>query len=993
MSDPGDPPIPPASGRHGGPRLYSLAADAGMRQASLLDGLLVERFAFRDQVSQGFVLEAHLLTERAGHPVHALLGEPVQLQSRLADGRTHVRSGLVSAVQHLGGDGGFTRFRVTLEPWVFRLRQRRHSRVWQDKTLMQVVDELLAPYRPQAAWSWGDAQDHLGDHLAQGPQGGLLPYCVQYRESDFGFMQRLLAQHGIGWRVQAETAAAADPSAGGIGHRLVFFADSRFTPQDPTSACGAGGEGIRFHRAGPTETQDTLQALMPQRHLASCGTTLLAWDHRRRQAVSGRAGAAVISAAARAGEARSDWMEDYQPSHLSVDAAALRGAEAQHLAQLRQQAHDTRAKRWLALGNVRSLTAGHWFAVTQFEQAGARPGDTRQAQDARRQFIALTVKGLGVNNLPRDPRRRPAPFGHALLRRLEDDAALCQLAEHCGHASRIEAQRRSVPWRPAAPGQPATAHGTQTAIVVGAAANTSPADGLEIHTDHLGRVKVRFHWQDGPLADPRADNRASCWLRVARPWAGTGMGLQRTPRIGDEVVVAFIGGQAHQPIVIGSVPSGRGEAGLAATPGGVAAEADVSALRQSHDHRPGAQGNRVANGRSPAWHGGAPGHAAPDADAQNNAAAMNGFKSKEWGALGFNQLVFDDTPGQLRTQLATTQHGTQLNLGHLVHQADNHRGSFRGLGFELRTDAFGAVRAQQGVLLSTYPATFTQGVPSSPAFDNAPGMALAKQAMTLAQAFNSAAESHHTVTLSSANGSVRANQCTLNPAQAPLQALHTALSGMASAQAFDRAQEDAQARRTTAAPGTLPHSADRVVALAGKAGLAMLAGQHLQWHTDDVLSLQANRDLQCAVGGQMRWHAAQGIGVLAGAVQAGEDTGAAGAGLTLVNDKGPLDIQAQAGDATVSAKTAVSIQSATAHIDWAAARSITLGTGAGARIVIDADGVRSECPGKLTVHAVSRSLEGPAGVDYPLSGLKSDGICLECLLRSAQRASPLVPRT
>ncbi len=78
------------------------------------------------------------------------------------------------------------------------------------------------------------------------------------------------------------------------------------------------------------------------------------------------------------------------------------------------------------------------------------------------------------------------------------------------------------------------------------------------------------------------------------------------------------------------------------------------------------------------------------------------MKSKELGANGFNRLLFDDTPGQLRVQLATTQHATQLNLGHNIHAADNHRGSYRGTGFELRTDAYGAIRATQGLLITSY---------------------------------------------------------------------------------------------------------------------------------------------------------------------------------------------------------------------------------------------------------------------------------------------------
>ncbi|MBK1613885.1 hypothetical protein CKO44_10430, partial [Rubrivivax gelatinosus] len=61
-----------------------------------------------------------------------------------------------------------------------------------------------------------------------------------------------------------------------------------------------------------------------------------------------------------------------------------------------------------------------------------------------------------------------------------------------------------------------------------------------------------------------------------------------------------------------------------------------------------------------------------------------------------------------------------------AHQADNHRGSFRGLGFELRTDAWGAIRAAQGILLTTY------GQPeAAPAGDNAAGLALVKQLATL----------------------------------------------------------------------------------------------------------------------------------------------------------------------------------------------------------------------------------------------------------------------
>jgi type VI secretion system secreted protein VgrG len=123
---------------------------------------------------------------------------------------------------------------------------------------------------------------------------------------------------------------------------------------------------------------------------------------------------------------------------------------------------------------------------------------------------------------------------------------------------------RPVPWRPLlsdATGQRLnprpSAIGAQTAIVVGPEGQTSPSGADEIHTDRQGRIRVRFHWQQGE----RKDDRSSCWIRVAMALAGNGQGLQFIPRIGHEVLVQFMDGDVDQPVVIGSLYSGQGEAG------------------------------------------------------------------------------------------------------------------------------------------------------------------------------------------------------------------------------------------------------------------------------------------------------------------------------------------------------------------------------------------------------------------------------------------------
>jgi type VI secretion system secreted protein VgrG len=79
--------------------------------------------------------------------------------------------------------------------------------------------------------------------------------------------------------------------------------------------------------------------------------------------------------------------------------------------------------------------------------------------------------------------------------------------------------------------------GLETATVVG-------PPGKELHTDELGRVQVRFHWDlDGQAP--------TAWLRVTQAWAGAGYGATFLPRVGTEVLVGYLDGDPDQPAVVG----------------------------------------------------------------------------------------------------------------------------------------------------------------------------------------------------------------------------------------------------------------------------------------------------------------------------------------------------------------------------------------------------------------------------------------------------------
>ncbi|EXD99822.1 phage-related baseplate assembly family protein, partial [Acinetobacter baumannii 1291820] len=179
--------------------------------------------------------------------------------------------------------------------------------------------------------------------------------------------------------------------------------------------------------------------------------------------------------------------------------------------------------------------------------------------------------------------------------------------------------------------------------------------------DEWGRIKVRFlftrsddHSHDGGAGTNNNDTD-SAWIDVLTPWAGEGYGARFLPRIGEIVVIDFFNGDIDRPFVMGRI------------------------------HEAQRQPTKFDNkGKLP------------------DTKKLSGIRSKEVSGGGFGQLRFDDTPGQISTQLQSSHGASQLNLGKLSHPKDKAESEDRGEGFELRTDQWGALRAGQGLLVSTH---------------------------------------------------------------------------------------------------------------------------------------------------------------------------------------------------------------------------------------------------------------------------------------------------
>ena len=1004
-------------------RLYRLG---GEHEA--LQGLLVEAWALREALNQPWELELSVLSTSAHVPFRQLPGQALTLLTRLSDGTEHPRSGVITRAARLDSDGGLTRYRLIVRPWLALLEHTTRSQVWQECSTVDIIESIFARYQRFAAWRWAD---DVAQHLAQSPANrgndgqsqGLRSYTMQYRQTDLGLVQRLLIEEGLSYRFEQDADAP-------MGHRLVIFADSAnegSCPQDATSASPVGGPGIRFHRAAPVEVQDAIQALGQQVTGVPDKTTLASWDYKARRMIAGSATTdwtrlrrEANGIAADAPEAGTPppkhpfgTLEDYRP--LPPYAFATQ-AQADRAALLRQQAHECRWEQWHGRSSVRTLACGTHFTITQstldeLSVAGVHlPADP--ALQWARSFVLTSLTQAGINNLPKDASERIAALGRQgsqpvqVLPAWVDAALRKQAAEH-GHGNHFTAVRRLRPWRPEPlpkdhPDAPRI-EGVLSATVVDLEGGTGGAQ--EIAMDRLGRIRIAFDFQreDSGLLDQAAPRTSpgSTWVRVAQSLTGPGMGMQFIPRVGQEVLVGFQHGCTERPVVLGSLYNGRGEGGIPPTPGGQAPQGNTTAssndqvFAQSADHRPSAQGNLIGSGtggHSPAWHGAAAGELPQGG--QRNAAALSGFKTQGFGlqAQHYNQLVFDDSDKQLRVQLATTQHATQLNLGHLIHQADNHRGSFRGEGFELRTDAYGAIRASRGITLSTYGLLGASGHTGSaePAGDNMAGMALARRMFLLGQAMSEAARTHQTVQLSSHIGTHKANASTLNEEQAPNQALHTALSGMVEGRAqpagggFEQALSDAAGRNTAPKDGQVPHTTDPLVTMVAKAGIAMVAGQDIQVAAGEGITLASGGDTHIATGGAARLHTGQAIGMLAGAIEPG--TQAVGTGLTMIASQGDVNLQAHSGPMQVAAKGLVEVMSRSAHIDWAAAKRIVIATAGGASVTIEGGNITVACPGTLTIKAGKKSFVGPESVSYarpslPRSSMKPQWLDFKFTLR------------
>ena len=457
-------------------------------------------------------------------------------------------------------------FRAELVPAVWLLTHRYNSRIFQQKKVPEIISEVLAK-----AGIAGDQFKLDGVTRSYQPR----EYCVQYRETDYNFICRLMEEEGIRWHFEQSQD----------GHVLVM--------EDGDSSSYVAIEGDPLPYEPPSGMHHE------QEHV-----------FRFRLGQSVRPGKAVLSDFNFENpkldlKASSDSGRDTDLEFYDCPGEYREQPVGQELATLR--AEEFEAARTVGVGQSNSprLAPGHTFEMTehpvgmdgsylvtsvthQGKQAVARSSTgtngharildasvfqslmaarqnenqtIRQLAEAQLQFISRFKTGDGTahraltewlyhaGQVSRDlPSVAEAlgggPLAGLALPNLLDDASAASIVEHDApvYECRFECVPASVSYRPPRVTPWPMMRGSQTARVVGPA-------GEEIHTDKYGRVRVQFHW------DRRGGHKedASCWIRVSQGSAGGQYGMMFLPRVGQEVVVDFLEGDPDQPLITGRV--------------------------------------------------------------------------------------------------------------------------------------------------------------------------------------------------------------------------------------------------------------------------------------------------------------------------------------------------------------------------------------------------------------------------------------------------------
>jgi type VI secretion system secreted protein VgrG len=442
------------------------------------DALLLAAFSGQEAISRLFHFDLDLLTEKGPIDFAGIIGKRVTIRVTQADKTERYFNGIVSHFAQSGSDARFTRYRMQMVPCTWLLTRYADCKIFHNKTVQEILEQVFIDRR-------------LTDYeIKLNGRYPAMEYCVQYRETDFNFISRLMEQHGIFYFYQHE-----------MGRHTMVIADSP-SAHEPCPGQETAGYNLV---SGGIDDEDVIHSWTIEQELRSGKYTLTDYNFKTPSANLVATEPSVIDVGGNSGFELFDFPGEY--------ATRLDGTT---FAKIRMQEEEASHLAANGSSTCRAFTSGYKFTLKDHYQ------DTMNVS-----YVLTEVQ-------------------HSAS--VADTYAMSSSAGGESYSNRFTCIPKTVPFRPARLTPKPFVQGPQTAVVVGksdASDGDGGGTGEEIWVDKYGRVIVLFPW-DRP-------NKYSCWVRVSQDWAGQGWGAITIPRVGQEVLVSFLEGDPDRPIITGRV--------------------------------------------------------------------------------------------------------------------------------------------------------------------------------------------------------------------------------------------------------------------------------------------------------------------------------------------------------------------------------------------------------------------------------------------------------
>ncbi|EDA2859018.1 type VI secretion system tip protein VgrG [Salmonella enterica subsp. enterica serovar Haifa] len=319
----------------GGPGAHNVtvsgsAVPPGALLFASLDGgeTLSELFSYVVQLKTPDTLNLGYVSPAANLPLKPMVGKDLCVNIELDGGGKRHISGLVTAARVVGHEGRSVTYELRMEPWVKLLTHTSDYKAFQNKTVVDILDEVLAEY-PYPV------EKRLVESYP------VRTWQVQYGETDFDFLQRLMQEWGIYWWFEHSEDS----------HTLVLadaISAHKACPDSPL---------VEWHQEGLKLDKEFIHTITANESLRTGQWVLDDFDFTKPRSLL----ANTVANPRETGHAtyeHYEWPGDYFDK-----------SEGEMLTRIRMEAQRSPGRRVLGAGNIRTLMTGYTFTLENYPTA------------------------------------------------------------------------------------------------------------------------------------------------------------------------------------------------------------------------------------------------------------------------------------------------------------------------------------------------------------------------------------------------------------------------------------------------------------------------------------------------------------------------------------------------------------------------------------------------------------------------------------------------